>query len=221
MALAVDAVDKILKMPFIKESEKTSCRAVQHHLWLSAIVSYAKPFINTRKCKLGILSKKDIGEYLKIDECRQLHDEIISLRNKHIAHNDLSHSLSIISYSENDEMHFPQVLKLAFFDYEKLRRMWALIKCIESHLLGQIFTIIKDLNLQKNRIKASDLTSLSTLKHLEVLNLHSTQVNKEVFELIKNIPSLKKVFLWNTKVRLGDISKNRAEFPTTELVFDL
>ena len=87
-------------------------------------------------------------------------------------------------------------------------------------IMGKMENLTR-LNLQKNRIKASDLTSLSTLKHLEVLNLHSTQVNKEVFELIKNIPSLKKVFLWNTKVRLGDISKNRAKFPTTELVFDL
>jgi len=90
----------------------------------------------------------------------------------------------------------------------------------QIEIMGKMENLTR-LNLQKNRIKASDLTSLSTLKHLEVLNLHSTQVNKEVFELIKNIPSLKKVFLWNTKVRLGDISKNRAEFPTTELVFDL
>ena len=77
------------------------------------------------------------------------------------------------------------------------------------------------LNLQQNPIKARDLVSLNTLTHLEVLNLHSTLVNQDVFEILKTIPSLKKVFLWNTKVSTRAVLKNKAAFPQTEIISKL
>ena len=77
------------------------------------------------------------------------------------------------------------------------------------------------LNLQQNPIKARDLVSLNTLTHLEVLNLHSTLVNQDVFEILKTIPSLKKVFLWNTKVTTRAVLKNKAAFPQTEIISKL
>ena len=77
------------------------------------------------------------------------------------------------------------------------------------------------LNLQQNSIRTNDLAPLNTLSHLEILNLHSTLVNQDVFEILKSIPSLKKVFLWNTKVSLNTILKNKPAFPSTELIIAL
>ena len=77
------------------------------------------------------------------------------------------------------------------------------------------------LNLQQNSIRTNDLAPLNTLSHLEVLNLHSTLVNQDVFEILKSIPSLKKVFLWNTKVSLSAVLKNKPAFPSTELIIAL
>lgn len=77
------------------------------------------------------------------------------------------------------------------------------------------------LNLQQNSIRTNDLAPLNTLSHLEVLNLHSTLVNQDVFEILKSIPSLKKVFLWNTKVSLNAVLKNKPAFPSTELIIAL
>ena len=77
------------------------------------------------------------------------------------------------------------------------------------------------LNLQQNSIRTNDLAPLNTLSHLEVLNLHSTLVNQDVFEILKSIPSLKKVFLWNTKVSLNTILKNKPAFPSTEFIIAL
>ena len=77
------------------------------------------------------------------------------------------------------------------------------------------------LNLQQNSIRTNDLAPLNTLSHLEILNLHSTLVNQDVFEILKSIPSLKKVFLWNTKVSLNTILKNKPAFPSTEFIIAL
>ena len=77
------------------------------------------------------------------------------------------------------------------------------------------------LNLQQNSIRTNDLAPLNTLSHLEILNLHSTLVNQDVFEILKSIPSLKKVFLWNTKVSLNAVLKNKPAFPSTELIIAL
>ena len=77
------------------------------------------------------------------------------------------------------------------------------------------------LNLQQNPIRARDLVSLKTLTHIEILNLHSTLVNQDVFEVLKAIPSLKKVFLWNTRVSANAVLKNKAAFPQTEFISEL
>ena len=48
------------------------------------------------------------------------------------------------------------------------------------------------LSLQKNFIDTEAITPLLYLEHLEILNLHSTQVDKNLFDLIKSMNSLKK-----------------------------
>ena len=72
------------------------------------------------------------------------------------------------------------------------------------------------LNLQKSNVKTIDLKGLVYLTHLEILNLHSTQVNKEIFQILKEIPSLKRVFLWNTKIPLKAVEENKTTLPFLE-----
>ena len=77
------------------------------------------------------------------------------------------------------------------------------------------------LNLQKSNVKTNDLKGLVSLTHLEVLNIHSTGVNKEILEILKEIASLKRVFLWNTKITLKEVEKIKTKTPSSELIFEL
>lgn len=74
------------------------------------------------------------------------------------------------------------------------------------------------LYLQQNKIKTSSLKPLINLKHLEILNLHSTNINKEIFELINSFENLKKVFLWNTQLTSKDILKKANQSENIELI---
>ena len=85
----------------------------------------------------------------------------------------------------------------------------------ELNVLSEMENLTR-LNLQKSNVKTIDLKGLVYLTHLEILNLHSTQVNKEIFQILKEIPSLKRVFLWNTRIPLKAVEENKTTFPFLE-----
>ena len=74
------------------------------------------------------------------------------------------------------------------------------------------------LYLQQNKIKTSSLKPLINLKHLEILNLHSTNINKEIFELINSFENLKKVYLWNTLLTSKDLLNQANKYENIELI---
>ena len=74
------------------------------------------------------------------------------------------------------------------------------------------------LSLQKNNLKTDALKPLLNLDHIEILNLHSTKVDKEIFELIENSKSLKKVFLWNTLITSKEINNQNQKYEGIEIV---
>ena len=74
------------------------------------------------------------------------------------------------------------------------------------------------LSLQKNFIETEAITPLLKLEHLEILNLHSTQVDKNIFALIKSMNSLKKVFIWNTNITSDQIKNQIDQFNSTEII---
>ena len=74
------------------------------------------------------------------------------------------------------------------------------------------------LYLHQNKIKTSSLKPLINLKHLEILNLHSTNINKEIFELINSFENLKKVYLWNTLLTSKDLLNQANKYENIELI---
>ena len=74
------------------------------------------------------------------------------------------------------------------------------------------------LYLQQNSIKTSSLKHLINLKHLEILNLHSTNINNEIFEFIIDFEDLKKVYLWNTLLTSKDILNQANQFENIEII---
>ena len=74
------------------------------------------------------------------------------------------------------------------------------------------------LYLQQNKIKTSSLKPLINLKHLEILNLHSTNINKEIFELINSFENLKKVYLWNTLLTSKDLLNQANKYENIEII---
>jgi len=93
-----------------------------------------------------------------------------------------------------------------------------------SKLTSEAFETIKKmenltrLQLQQNPINTFQLSPLTSLEHLEILNLHSTQVDDGVFDLVRALGSLKKVYLWNTRVTRRQLENQKSLFQTTELV---
>ena len=77
------------------------------------------------------------------------------------------------------------------------------------------------LSLQKNFIDTEAITPLLYLEHLEILNLHSTQVDKNLFDLIKSMNSLKKVFIWNTNITSDQIKNQKDQFNSIEIIGNL
>ena len=74
------------------------------------------------------------------------------------------------------------------------------------------------LYLQKSSLPIGDLSLLESLSHLEILNLHSTSANQNVFEVAKQLPALKKLYLWNTKLSNDQIEAQKSFFPNTDLI---
>ncbi len=74
------------------------------------------------------------------------------------------------------------------------------------------------LYLQQNSIKTSSLKPLINLKHLEILNLHSTNINNEIFEFINDFEDLKKVYLWNTLLTSKDILNRANQYENIDII---
>ena len=55
------------------------------------------------------------------------------------------------------------------------------------------------------------------MPHLESLNLYGTEVTKDVLETLKTLPSLKKVFLWQTKVTQEEAQQLQEALPEVEV----
>ena len=81
------------------------------------------------------------------------------------------------------------------------------------------FENIERINLNGTAITGKTLGELNANKHLEQISLATTQVDKSTMEALAKIPSLKKVFLWNSKVTIGDATELKKKYPA--IVWDL
>ncbi len=59
---------------------------------------------------------------------------------------------------------------------------------------------LEKLHLENTKITDAGIQHLTPLKKLEYLNLYATDVSNAIFDFIKEIPSLRKVYVWQTKV---------------------
>ena len=103
----------------------------------------------------------------------------------------------------------PYVTWLNFSDLKLDKKAFEVISKMEN---------LTRLYLQKSTFENENLTLLSGLKHIEILNLHSTNVNQSVFEMARQLPTLKTLYLWNTKVSGEQIQTQDPFFPSTELI---
>lgn len=72
--------------------------------------------------------------------------------------------------------------------------------------------------MQNNAITSETLAPLKNLQHLEILNLHNTRVDEEIFNYLKNIKSLKKVFLWNTLISPAKLKAQTSSLGAIEII---
>lgn len=59
---------------------------------------------------------------------------------------------------------------------------------------------LERLHLENTKITDSGIAKLAALKELEYINLYGTEVGNPIFETFKELPRLKKVYVWQTKV---------------------
>ena len=81
------------------------------------------------------------------------------------------------------------------------------------------FENIERINLNGTSISGKTLGDLKANKHLEQISLATTQVDKSMIETLAKIPSLKRVFLWNSKVTSADATELKKKYPA--IVWDL
>ena len=62
------------------------------------------------------------------------------------------------------------------------------------------FENLNRLRLNGTKVTATTVANLKKLKHLESLNLYGTDLDDGVFEHLATLPSLRRVYLWQTKV---------------------
>ena len=74
------------------------------------------------------------------------------------------------------------------------------------------------LYLPANPLNSKALKPLLELKHLEILNLHITNVDNEIFDLISSFDNLKKVYLWNTLLTSKDLLNQSNKYENIELI---
>jgi uncharacterized membrane protein/mono/diheme cytochrome c family protein len=78
--------------------------------------------------------------------------------------------------------------------------------------LGQ-FKVLEKLLLNNTDLTGATLGDLKSCKQLRVLGLSGTQVDKRIFDVLRQMPSLQKVLVWNTKITPQEVvafqKKNR------------
>ena len=89
------------------------------------------------------------------------------------------------------------------------------MKLIERRRLNRF----RKKNIENTMKDIKTLGELNANKHLEQISLAATQVDKSTMEALTKIPSLKKVFLWNSKVTIGDAAELKKKYPA--IVWDL
>jgi hypothetical protein len=77
-----------------------------------------------------------------------------------------------------------------------------------------MFSNLEKLNLNGTAISGKNLKSLIACSHLEQVSFASTAIETADLQVIAKMPSLKKVFLWNTKVTEKDIVNLVKEYPS-------
>ncbi len=79
------------------------------------------------------------------------------------------------------------------------------------------FKNLTRLSLQGNMVES--IAELADLDHLEVLNLHSTSISDPQLEILEQIKSLRKVYLWQTEVSEEAVVSLRQKRPDLEVNF--
>lgn len=140
-------VEKFIKADHIHEEAKNA-RDIKEYLFYASIISYGKPFTDSRRTSLGALKIKDIPT-LKLAECREIHDDVIKIRNKTVAHNDEEGAFAFIKWREKHGFHFPQRLRRIYWSIEEAQKIWAMMKCVESDILNEFYQNLRKLTPSK------------------------------------------------------------------------
>lgn len=72
---------------------------------------------------------------------------------------------------------------------------------------------LEDLHLNFTDVSTADLKGLSTCNNLKTLSLTGTKIDSEISTLIRQLPLLEKVFLWNTELSNEKIEALISQFP--------
>jgi hypothetical protein len=84
------------------------------------------------------------------------------------------------------------------------------------------FPNLTRLKIQKNpSVTSKGIKALKNLENLSELNLYGTSVNNTALMTLGQIQSLKKLFLWNTRITPKAIADFRAQHPEIEVVSGL
>ncbi|EIJ40742.1 putative membrane protein [Galbibacter orientalis DSM 19592] len=80
------------------------------------------------------------------------------------------------------------------------------------------FKELEQLELDRNPLTTTGLKTIKGLNNLISINLFGTNIDSEVFTVLNNMPQLKHVYVWNTKVKQQDIDffkENYKDSPLT------
>jgi uncharacterized membrane protein len=80
------------------------------------------------------------------------------------------------------------------------------------------FENVATINLSNCNLSSQAITPLKNLPYLRNLNLYGTQVDSTVFQILTELESLKKVYLWQTPLANSGLDKWRASYPELEIV---
>jgi hypothetical protein len=71
--------------------------------------------------------------------------------------------------------------------------------------------------LENNPITEQGLKVIEGLPHLESLNLYGTNVTGAILETLQSLPSLKKVYLWQSKVSQEEAAQIQEALPEVDV----
>jgi mono/diheme cytochrome c family protein len=79
------------------------------------------------------------------------------------------------------------------------------IKDSDVKTLAQ-FKVLEKLWINNSDLTGATLGELKTCTHLKTLGLSGTQVDKKIFDVLGQMPSLQEVYVWNTKITPAEIA---------------